>query len=158
MFCQGYSSLPDFYQSPHISPWDLLVTSSWFPDDNCLLTWLHFMISSLLYLHSFIPRNFQYPIPCLYTATSYFIWGHICFYLLVATCALEEILIPLIIPLKIEVHHLKPHNMTSKHPVSTYIYMSLIPFLLSHPGTILLEWRNSSLWPASSIYHHIPIP
>ena len=69
MFCQWSSSLPDFYQSLHILPGDILVTSSWLPNDNYLLTWLHFMISS--FLHIFIPRNFQFTIPCSYTTTSY---------------------------------------------------------------------------------------
>ena len=53
MFFQGSSSLPDFCQSLHIFLGDLLVTSSWLPNDTFLSTWLSFMISSFLHiLHS----------------------------------------------------------------------------------------------------------
>ena len=69
-FCQRSSSLPNFRQSSHIFLGDLLVTSSWLPDGNCLLTWLHFMISPFLHvLHSQELTTFL--VSCSYTTTSY---------------------------------------------------------------------------------------
>ena len=116
------------------------------------------MISSFISPHIFIPKKFQYMAPCVYKTTSYFVWGNIWFHLLVETYALEDILLPLIIIIKIKVHHLQPYEMNSKHPKSAYRYMYLIIFLLIHPATILLEWRTSFPWPASSICHHVLIP
>ena len=75
MFCQGSSSLPEFYQSLHILPGDILVTSSWLPGDNCLLSgctsW------SLPLFTFFIPRNLQFFNFLVHIQPPHIPWGHI---------------------------------------------------------------------------------
>ena len=74
MYCQGSSLLPYFYQSPHIFPGDLLVTSSWLPDDNCLLTWFHFMISFLAFSTQLYSQE-------LLVSSSLFAYNHLIFHM-----------------------------------------------------------------------------
>ena len=134
-FDKGFSYLPDLCQSLHILPWDLLVTSSWLPDDNRLLTWLHFMISSFLSPHSFIPRNFQYLVPCLYTTTSYSIWGHI----MLISSVNDNLCIGRDTS---KVHHLQPYDTSLQHPVLAYKYMYLIFSLFDSSCRNLFRMNN----------------
>ena len=135
MFCQGSSSLPDFCQSLHILPGDLLVTSSWLLDDKCLLTWFHFMIFSFLHiLHSQELTNFL--VSHSYTTTSYSM--RIYYVDFIYQCT--EISPSQIILLNIEFYYLQPYHMTSKYPVSAYKYKhTSCLFHLSHHVAVLLE-------------------
>ena len=133
IFFQGPSSLPDFYQSLHILPGDLLVTSSWLPVDNCLLSWLHFMISSFLHiLHSQELTHFL--VPRSYTTTSYSMRIYI---MLNPSVSAPRDPPSQIILLDIEVYYLQPYEMTSQHPVLAYKYIhTSYLFNLSHPSPV----------------------
>ena len=154
MVFQGSSSLPKFYWSLHIFPGDLLVTSSWLR--MITASWHGFPSWSLpFFFHtaSFPGTSSIQFLVCIQPLILHMRTYYVDF---MTSYVPKDILLSLIILLKIEVHHPQPYDMTSQHRVLAYMY--LILFLLSHPATILLEWRTSFPWLASSICHHVLIP